>query len=92
MAGIAQFERGRIRERQRDGIEGAKAAGKYKGRKRAFSDDRLLALLDQNLNITAIAKKLGSSRQTIYARMEQLSARGARAATIHAAEGYGALF
>ena len=74
MAGIAQFERGRIRERQRDGIAKAKAEGKYKGRKRAFSDERLMGLLEQNLGITAIAKELKSSRQTIYTRMEQLPA------------------
>ena len=74
MAGIAQFERGRIRERQRDGIAKAKAEGKYKGRKRAFSDERLKGLLAQDLGITAIAKKLKASRQTIYTRMEQLPA------------------
>jgi DNA invertase Pin-like site-specific DNA recombinase len=34
MAGIAQFERGRLRERQAEGIARAKAAGKYRGRKR----------------------------------------------------------
>ena len=31
MAGVAAFERARIRERQREGIEAAKKAGKYTG-------------------------------------------------------------
>lgn len=35
---IAESERKRIRERQRQGIEIAKLAGKYKGRKRSFPD------------------------------------------------------
>jgi DNA invertase Pin-like site-specific DNA recombinase len=31
MAGVAEFERARIKERQREGIEAAKKAGVYKG-------------------------------------------------------------
>ena len=36
MGAVAQFERDLIRERQREGIELAKRAGAYKGRKRSF--------------------------------------------------------
>jgi DNA invertase Pin-like site-specific DNA recombinase len=74
LGSVAEFERELMLERQRAGIAKAKADGKYKGRKRAFSDERLLGLLAKDLGITAIAKELNSSRQTVYTRIEQLPA------------------
>ena len=38
LAGVAQFEREIMLERQREGVAKAKAAGKYKGRKPIPSD------------------------------------------------------
>lgn len=66
MAGVAQFERGRIRERQREGIERAKAAGKYRGRKRPVTQADIWAALDRGLGPTEAAKALGCGRATVY--------------------------
>jgi DNA invertase Pin-like site-specific DNA recombinase len=68
LAAFAEFERELIRERQREGIAIAKAAGKYCGR-RKITD----AILDEARKraaagepITVIAKSLNLSRQTLY--------------------------
>lgn len=66
MAGIAQFERGRMLERQREGIERAKAEGKYQGRPQSFDPTAILALKAEGLGATAIARKLGCGRATVY--------------------------
>lgn len=41
MGAFAEFERNLLRERQAEGIAKAKAAGKYKGRKRALNVDQV---------------------------------------------------
>ena len=66
---IAEFERELMLERQRDGIAKAKAEGKYKGRKRAFSDERLADLQAKGLGVSAMARELGVSREAIYQRL-----------------------
>ena len=68
---VAQFEREMILERQREGIAKAAAAGKYKGKKRAFSDKRLQELQAEGLNVAQIAKRLGVTRQAVYKRMQE---------------------
>jgi DNA invertase Pin-like site-specific DNA recombinase len=68
LAGIAEFEREIMLERQREGIEKARRAGKYKGRKptaRAKADD-VLALRDRGVGPTEIAKQLGIGRASVY--------------------------
>ena len=57
-------------ERQRAGIAKAKADGKYKGRKRTFSNERLNALKANGLGVSAMAKELGVSREAVYQRMK----------------------
>jgi DNA invertase Pin-like site-specific DNA recombinase len=69
LGSVAEFKRALMLERQRVGIAKAKAEGKYKGRKRAFSDERLTALKAQGLGVTAIAKELGMSREAVYQRI-----------------------
>jgi DNA invertase Pin-like site-specific DNA recombinase len=69
---IAQFEKSIIKERQREGIEAAKARGAYKGRKRVLDEDKLKEfeqLKAQTGNISEIARRMGVSRQTIYRYM-----------------------
>lgn len=66
MAGVAQFERGRIRERQREGIEKAKAKGIYRGKKRKITAELVRPLKAEGLGPAAIAKRLGCSRMTVY--------------------------
>jgi DNA invertase Pin-like site-specific DNA recombinase len=69
LGAVAEFERSMILERQREGIALAKAAGKYKGRKAALTDeqaDQLRARLVAGESVSALAKEFGVSRQTVY--------------------------
>ena len=71
IASIAEFERDIIRERQQDGIDAAKAAGKNCGRPcREVSEDTFkecYSLYQQRLlTVTDISKRLGVSRATVY--------------------------
>jgi DNA invertase Pin-like site-specific DNA recombinase len=45
LGAVAQFERDLILERIRDGVQLARKAGKYKGRKRSISEARIAELL-----------------------------------------------
>ena len=65
---FAEFERSIMLERQRVGIEAAKADGKYKGRKpTAMSQrERIKALDAEGTTRTAIAAKLGISERSVY--------------------------
>lgn len=68
MAAIAEFERAMILERQREGIELAKRAGKYKGRKKVFVPDigsYYDRYMTRQATKTNIAKELGISRSTL---------------------------
>lgn len=68
MGGVAEFERAIMLERQREGIAKAKAEGKYKGRKptaRAKADD-VMALHKEGVGATAIARRLGIGRASVY--------------------------
>ncbi|SKG55926.1 site-specific recombinase PinR [Mycobacteroides abscessus subsp. bolletii] len=69
LGAVAEFERSMILERQREGIALAKAAGKYKGRKAALSDeqaDELRARLQAREPVAALAREYGISRQSVY--------------------------
>lgn len=67
MGAFAQFERALIRERQREGIEKAKAKGDvYKGRKPSIDRDAVLERLDAGQTPTQIARDLGVSRPSVY--------------------------
>ena len=65
---FAEFENNLRRERQIEGIQRAKKAGKYKGRKptaRLLSNE-VLNLVNQNFTRVAIAKKLNIGIASIY--------------------------
>lgn len=67
-AAVAEFERGIMLQRQREGIAKAKAAGRYRGRAptaRAKSPE-VRALAQTGLKATAIASKLSISRASVY--------------------------
>jgi len=69
LGAVAQFERALIKERQREGIEAAKKRGVYKGRKRvlcAASIEDLKNRRSAGEGVTALARKFGVSRQTVY--------------------------
>ena len=70
LAAIATFENERRKERQREGIEAAKKAGRYAGRKTVITK-KLIAEVqslkeEKNLSVTQIAKVTGRGRNTIY--------------------------
>jgi len=74
MGAFAEFERNLLRERQAEGIAKAKAAGKYKGRKRALSKEQLEEIktrLNQGEKKTALAGEFEVSRQTLYAALKR---------------------
>lgn len=63
---VAQFERRLIKERQREGINRAKAAGVYKGGKARFSRAKARQLQSEGYGPSAIATLLGCSRMQVY--------------------------
>jgi len=63
---VAEMELGFIKERQRVGIEKAKAEGVYKGRPVTLDHTQVRALAAQGVGATAIAKQLGCSRGAVY--------------------------
>lgn len=69
MGAFAQFERELIRERQREGIELAKKAGVYTGRRRTLTPEQAAGLsrrLAAGEGKSALARELGVDRRTIY--------------------------
>ncbi|WP_237064520.1 recombinase family protein [Loktanella sp. M215] len=68
LGGVAEFERGIMLERQREGIAKAKAKGRYKGRKptaRAKADE-VIKLHGEGVGATSIAKRCGIGRASVY--------------------------
>lgn len=68
LGGVAEFERGMMLERQREGIAKAKAKGAYKGRKptaRAKSKD-IEALAASGLSMGEIAKRLDIGKASVH--------------------------
>lgn len=69
MGAFAQFERELIRERQKEGVQIAKANGVYKGRKQEMTTARIEEIKSRAAAGEAkakIAKSLGISRDTLY--------------------------
>ena len=69
MGAFAEFERAIIKERQKEGVQLAKANGKYKGRPRAMTDDRIEEIKQRvanNESKAQIARDMGISRETLY--------------------------
>uniref|UniRef100_UPI003003915C putative serine recombinase n=1 Tax=Cocconeiopsis kantsiensis TaxID=3082010 RepID=UPI003003915C len=70
LASVAHAEKVRTKERQRKGIEHAKRAGKYKGRKTVITDGLIEQVRDlkenKHLTVTEIAKITHKARTTIY--------------------------
>lgn len=73
LGAFAQFERAMIRERQREGIAAARAAGKHCGRPSALTSEQLAsarARKAQGESVAAIAKDMGVSRATMYLNLK----------------------
>jgi DNA invertase Pin-like site-specific DNA recombinase len=71
LSGLAELEREMMLERQRIGINRAKAEGKFKGRKPI--DDSIIqsarVLVDSGMTKEAVAKQLGIGVATLYRRL-----------------------
>ena len=66
LAMVAEMELTFIKERQRAGIEAAKARGVYTGSKRSIDRDRVRQLKADGVGATEIARQLGIGRATVY--------------------------
>lgn len=73
---ISELERSYILQRQREGIEQAKLAGKYKGRKSIQINDKFMNAykLWKDNEITAVQaiKKAGVSKSTFYRKIKEI--------------------
>lgn len=73
MGAYAEFERSLIHERQRQGIDLAKQAGRYKGRARKLTADQIedaRALVADGYPKTKLAERFGVSRATLYRALD----------------------
>ena len=68
---VAQMERRFIKERQREGIERAKADGTYRGGKRRIDRAWIKALNASGIGATEIARTIGCSRMQIYRILQE---------------------
>lgn len=66
LASIAEFETDIRKERQREGIERAKANGVYKGRKPSVDAAAVRTLHSEGVGPSSIAKRLGIGRASVY--------------------------
>lgn len=69
LGSFAEFETAIRKERQKEGIEKARAAGRYRGRPRTIDAAQIAALEAEGLGATAIARKLGIGRASVYRLM-----------------------
>lgn len=75
MGAFAEFEREIIRERQREGVQIAKAKGLYKGRKQEMTDERIQEIKSRVAAGQAkatIAKDMNISRDTLYRYLDNV--------------------
>lgn len=79
MGAVAEFERGLMLERQREGIAKAKADGRYKGRAPTAQAKaaEVLALDAEKVPRTEIAKRLGIGRASVYRVLDAADANAA---------------
>lgn len=68
LGAFSQFERSLLLERQKIGIEKAKADGRYKGRKPTAMEkrDEVMGLVSQGVPKTEIARRVGIGRASVY--------------------------
>ncbi|VXB68909.1 recombinase family protein [Brevundimonas sp. G8] len=66
LGAFAEFEADLRRERQREGIDKAKANGIYKGRKPTVPTEEVRTLRSEGVAPSEIAKRLGIGRASVY--------------------------
>jgi len=65
LGSVYQFEVSMMKERQKEGIAIAKAAGKFKGRPASVDTDRILELLESGMSMRKVATETGTSLSTV---------------------------
>ena len=65
LGSVYQFERSMLLERQREGIQKAKEAGKYKGRPQQVDREKIKELLTAGVSIRKTASQLGIAVSTV---------------------------
>ena len=65
LGSVYQFERSIMLERQKEGVQIAKKAGKYKGRKKSVDDNKINELLESGYSMRKCAKELGVSLSSV---------------------------
>ncbi len=76
LAGVGQFEREIMLERQREGIAKAQAEGKYQGRKASIDRAEVARLAAEGLGDSEIGRRLGASRVSVWRIRQELSGAG----------------
>ena len=76
MAGIAEFERGRMRERQREGNVLAKTKGVFKGGKVRFDPTVIQQKRAEGMTPTEIARHLGCNPATVFRALRGTARQG----------------
>ena len=66
LAAVAEFETDLRKERQMEGIQKAKLEGRYRGRPASIDAGEIAKLKADGLGPTAIAKRLGVGRASVY--------------------------
>lgn len=67
---VADMELKFIRDRQRTGIEAAKARGAFKGRRKSADDSEICRLVSTGIPKAQVARDMGVSRMTVYRALE----------------------
>lgn len=80
LAGVAEFERDMMLERQREGIAKAKAEGRYKGRPATVMSqaEKVQDMKDSGISAAQIAQQLGIARSSVYRCLEKAKAQNSK--------------
>ena len=70
---VAQMERENLRENTKRGLQAAKARGGQLGKRPGKWVEELPGLKEEGLSVAQMAKRLGRSRQAVYAALQRLS-------------------
>ena len=70
LSGMAQFERARILERQREGIALAKAQGVYQRKLTDEDVEACRAMVEMGISVAEVARRYEVSRQTLYSALK----------------------
>jgi len=80
LAGVTEFERDMMLERQREGIAKAKAEGRYKGRPATVMSqaEKVRGMKESGLSAAQIAQELGIARSGVYRCLAKAKAQNSK--------------